>query len=139
MAAVPATPLAAPAAPPRLLRARPAEVLVQGTMDELLPPDHPARDVRAFAATLDLTDLLDSVRSLEGKAGRPAIDPRLLLELWLFATAQGVASARQLAELCQEHLAYRWLCGGVPVEYRTLSDFRTGHGELLDRLLADTV
>jgi len=129
----------APAAPPRLLCPRPAEVLVQGTLDQLLPPDHPARNVRAFAATLDLTELLDSVRSLEGKAGRPAIDPRLLLELWLFATACGVASARQLAELCKEHLAYRWLAGGVGVEYRTLSDFRTGSGELLDRLLGDTV
>jgi transposase len=124
---------------PRLLCPRPAEVVVHGTLDELLPPDHPARNVRAFVGSLDLSELLACVRSVEGHAGRPAVDPRLLLELWLFATAQGVCSSRQLATLCKEHLAYRWLAGGVRLEYHSLADFRTGNGELLDRLLADTI
>jgi hypothetical protein len=49
-----------------------------------------------------------------------------------------VGSARALARLCQEHHAYRWLCGGVGVNHKTLADFRVAHGALLDRLLADS-
>jgi transposase len=59
-----------------------------------------------------------------------------MMALWLWATADGVGSARRLDKLCQEHLAYRWLCGGVSMNYHTLSDFRVAHGTVLERLLA---
>ncbi len=62
-----------------------------------------------------------------------------MLALWLWATVEGVGSARQLDKLCGEHLAYRWLCGGVSMNYHTLADFRTAHGAVLERLLADGV
>jgi len=56
--------------------------------------------------------------------------------LWLWATAEGVGSARQLEKLCAEHLAYRWLCGGVEIDHQTSREFRLMHGEALDGLLA---
>ena len=62
-----------------------------------------------------------------------------MLALWLFATLEGVGSARRLAELCERDNAYRWLCGGVRVNYHGLSDFRSGHGELPDGLLSEQV
>jgi hypothetical protein len=71
--------------------------------------------------------------------GHPPAAPELLVALWLWATVEGVGSARQLDRLCTEHPAYRWLCGGVSMNYHTLADFRTEHAELLDRLLADSV
>jgi IS5 family transposase len=52
---------------------------------------------------------------------------------------RGVGSARELNRLCAEHVAYRWICGGVSMNYHTLSDFRTQHVELLDRLLTASV
>jgi Transposase domain (DUF772) len=61
-----------------------------------------------------------------------------LLALWLFATIEGVASARQVARLCGEHIAYRWLCGGVGMNAKTLADFRVGHGAALEDLLIDS-
>jgi len=33
--------------------------------------------------------------------------------LWMYATSQGVTSARELDRLCVRDLAYIWLCGGV--------------------------
>jgi hypothetical protein len=48
-----------------------------------------------------------------------------------------VGSARALDRLCESHDAYRWLCGGVSVNYHTLSDFRNDCADLLDRLLAE--
>jgi transposase len=63
----------------------------------------------------------------------------VLLALWVFATVEGVGSARQLARLCEQHDAYRWLRGGVPVNYHTLSDFRVTHQAALDDLLTQIV
>jgi transposase len=109
------------------------------SMEQLLPPDHPVREIWQFVETLDLSALLRQIRSVPGQAGAPAIDPRILVALWLWATSEGVGSARALDELCRNHLVYRWLCGGVPVSYHTLSDFRTDHGEVLDQLLTQSV
>jgi transposase len=108
---------------------------VDCTLDELLADEHPARAVWQFVAGLDLTPLLCDVAAVAGRPGRPALDPRVALALWLFATLEGVGSARELDRLCREHIAYRWLCGGVSINYHTLSDFRTGTAEFLDCLL----
>ena len=76
---------------------------------------------------------------MEGGVGRAAIAPEILFALWLYATLEGVGSARAIARLTQEHDAYRWICGGVQVNYHTLSDFRVAHGEALDELLSDSI
>jgi transposase len=115
-----------------------AEMLCE-SLDQLLPAEHEVRDVWTFVEGLDLSPLLAEVRSMPGQAGEPAIDPRILMALWLYATVKGVSSSRRLAELCEHHLVYRWLCGGVSVCYHTLSDFRTGHGQVLNELLTQTV
>jgi transposase len=108
-------------------------------IDGLIPEDHRARAVWAYVEELDLSAFEVRIRAVEGRAGAPAIDPRILVALWLYATLEGVGSARALERLCQEHHAYRWLCGGVGVNHHTLSDFRCGHGEKLDRLLSESV
>lgn len=108
-------------------------------IDSLIGEDHTVRLIWAYAEQVDTTELEDAIKSREGVAGHPAIAPRLALALWLYATSQGVGSARALARLCESDDAYRWLCGGVSVNYHTLSDFRLGHGEFLDRLLIENV
>jgi len=92
-----------------------------------------------FVAGLDLSPLHARIRAVEGHAGRPPIDPAILLALWLHATLEGVGSARALARLCGEHDAYRWLCGGVGVNHHTPADFRVDHGDVLDGLLTGSV
>jgi len=129
-----------PADRPRLLYANRQQGEIRtDSLDQLLPPDHPVRDVWQFVDSLNLSALLAAVRSVPGHPGAPAIDPRLLLALWLQGTLDGVGSSRALEALCQEHLAYQWLCGGVAVGYHTLSDFRTEHGEVLNDLLTQSV
>lgn len=125
---------------PRLREPRRDEILLRPVdLDSLIGDDHPARLFWDYVCKLDLSELEDAIKSREGRPGHPAASPRLLLALWLYATSDGVGSARALAELCENHDAYRWLCGGVSVNYHTLSDFRTGHGALLDRLLTENV
>jgi transposase len=112
---------------------------VPRSLDQLLPPEHTVRLVWDFTARLDLTPLYDAIRAVAGQPGRAATDPRLLFALWLSATIDGVGAARELDRLCREHLAYRWLGGGVALNYHTLADFRVQHADLLDQLLTDVV
>jgi transposase len=108
-------------------------------LESQLPMEHRARVVWGFVGDLELSALYARIRAREGEPGRPPPDPRILLALWLFATLEGVGSARQLDRLCERDIAYRWLCGGVPVNYHGLSDFRCAHAEVLDRLLTDSL
>src|ERR1700733_6904817 len=107
-------------------------------LEGLLPADHRARLVWSFVESLDLSPLYDQVLSREGEAGRPAADPAVLLSLWLYATIEGVGSARELERLGQSDAAYRG-AGGVPLNYHGLADFRVDSVEVLDRLLTQSV
>lgn len=108
-------------------------------LDDLVSEDHPVRAVWAFVEGLDLSALYDAIKAREGQPGHPPASPELMLALWLWATVDGVGSARQLDRLCREHLAYRWLCGGVSMNYHSLSTFRIAHIAVLERLLAQGV
>jgi transposase len=108
-------------------------------LDRLIAPEHPARVVWDYVQGLDLEALEQSVRAREHTPGQAPVSPQLLLALWLYATSEGIGSARALARLCESHDAYRWLCGGVSVNYHGLADFRTADPDLLDRLLTENV
>lgn len=108
-------------------------------LDQLLAADHQARSVWAYVDSIDLSALYSKIQAVEGKAGRDAVDPKILMALWMFATIEGVSSARQIDRLCTRDLAYMWICGDVGVNYHLLSDFRTAHGDFLDQLLTDTI
>ena len=115
-----------------------AEMMVRD-LESLIADDHPVRALWAFLEALDIADFYRSIKAAIDRPGRPASDPRVLLALWVYATTEGVGSARWLDRLCKEHDAYRWLCGGVSVDYHMLSDFRVAHREALDRLLTQIV
>jgi transposase/vacuolar-type H+-ATPase subunit H len=108
-------------------------------LDSVIGTDHPARIIWNYVQRLDLSSLEQAVRAREHTPGQAPASPRLLLALWLYATSDGVGSARALARLCENHDAYRWLCGGVSVNYHGLADFRTADSDLLDRLLTENV
>jgi transposase len=101
--------------------------------------EHAVRNVWAFVERLDLSALYGEIDSVEGRAGRAAIDPQILMALWLYATVDGVGSAREIERLTEAHDAYRWICGGVNVNHHTLSDFRCARVDVLDELLSDSV
>src|SRR5512147_1171982 len=125
---------------PRLMQAQRDQVELRAVdLDAVLSPDHAARTVWAFVQSLDLAPLYARIRSVQGRAGAPAIDPAILVALWLWATIDGVGSAREIDRLCERDDAYRWLCGGVGVNYHTLADFRTEHEKWLDAQLTRSI
>ena len=125
--------------PPRLSVPDRLQLLSPMTIDELLEPDHPARAVWSYVQQLDLTPLYDRIRARGSLGGRPAIDPRLLVALWLYATLSGFTSARELAVLCIHYDPFIWLAGGVSVNYHTLADFHTDNPAFVEQLLKDSV
>ena len=129
-----------PSGPPRVVSPNRSQLLLQPTdLDRIIPDEHPARSVWAFVERLDLTAFYDEIQARGSEPGRPATDPKVLLSLWVFANSEGVGSARLLERLCERDAPYRWIRGGVPVNYHTLSDFRVKHGKKLDGLLTQTL
>jgi transposase len=129
---------AAPLGAPRLREPRRDQVALRAVdIEGLIGQDHPVRLIWCYVEELDLSDLENRIKARGDRPGHPATSPRLLLALWLFATSQGVGSARALERLCESHDAYRWLCGGVSVNHHLLADFRVGCADQLDRLLRE--
>jgi transposase len=125
---------------PRLRTANREQIVFRAAaLDQLIPHDHPARVVWDYVLGLDLSPLYRAIKAVEGHPGRAPIDPKILMTLWLYATLEGVGSARQLNELCHGYDPYQWILGDVTINYHTLADFRTDHGELLDQLLTQSV
>lgn len=108
-------------------------------LDSLIDADHPVRVIWASAAQVDMAAFEAGVRAREGTPGMPQTSPQLLLALWLYATTDGIGSGRALARACESVSAYRWLCGEVGVNHRTLSAFRNDQGGRIEQLLCDHV
>ena len=109
------------------------------SLDDRLVAEHPVRALWDFVTAMDLAPLYATIQAVEGHPGRPPIDPRILVALWLYATLEGVGSAHALDQRCRRDDAFKWLCGGVSVNYHTLADFRTDHADWLEEQLVGSV
>lgn len=126
--------------PARLLHAQREQVeLLAVDLDSVLPADHQARLVWGYVQRQDWSKIESRIKARGSAPGRRAIDPRILYALWLYATLQGVGSGREIARLSCVHDAYRWICGGVGVNYHALNDFRAENERWFDELLSDNV
>lgn len=125
---------------PRFLQADRRQLrLLPLDLEQVVATNDPVRAVWAFVEALDLMAFYDEINAVEGAPGRSAIDPKILLALWLQATLDGIGSARELARVAKSDLRYQWIRGGVDVEYHRLSDFRSSAADKLDGLLIDSV
>lgn len=109
------------------------------SLEDAVRKDHPVRNLWRYVNHLDLNLFYQHIQAVEGGAGRDTVDPRILLTLWLFATLEGIASARYLAELCERDFIYLWICGEVGVNRDMLNTFRSSHPEALDQLMTETI
>lgn len=126
-----------PLGAPRVMRPDRQQMRFMPTdLESLLPEEHPARAIWAVVEKLDLSKFEAEIIAREGHSGRPGIDPRILVALWIYATSEGIGSAREVERLEEMHHAYQWICGGVHVNHHTLSDFRVEHRDALNDLFA---
>ena len=125
---------------PRLKTVNRQQLLLQTVdVERLIGDDHPARAIWEFVGRLDLARYVEQVRSVEGGAGRPALDPHLLVSLWIYSYSQGVSSARAIERLCGHDPAYQWLTGMESISAHTLSDFRVANADALRELFTQVL
>jgi transposase len=126
-----------------LVRCKPVErnqlLLRAVDVEKLVGQEHAVRAIWELVGQLDLTRYYDEIGALEGQAGRPVWDPRVLISLWIYSYKDSVSSAREIARLCEFDPAYQWLTGMEVVNYHTLADFRIAHGEALDGLFIEVL
>ena len=114
-------------------------LLMTVNVEQALPSTHPMRGVWQVVSALDWGAHLSRFRARGSRAGRPALDPRSLATLWVWALLEGIGSARALARRCETDLACRWALGGERVSHHTLSDFLRQDCGALDAPLSQTV
>lgn len=133
-------PAPATAAVPRVrLVNRNQLVMANLDVEQLIPEDHPARAIWEFAGRLDLSPFYERVKAVEGHAGQPPFDPRLMISLWVYGLSRGISSARELSQWCEWEPGLRWLCALDTVNYHSLSTFRGAHGEELKKLFIEVL
>ena len=108
-------------------------------VERLIGEEHPARALWEFVGKLDLSRYSEEARALEGQAGRPGWEPRLLISLWVYAYSEGVNSGRAIEDLCEWEPAYQWLTGSRVVNAHTLTDFRVKHEKALEELFVQVL
>ena len=108
-------------------------------LDRLIPDDHEVRTIWSVVERMDLSAFYDEIQARGSAPGRSATDPKILIAVWLYATKNGICSGREVERLCRDHAAYRWLRGGVELNYHTLNDFRVAHEDKLDKLFTDVL
>ncbi len=59
-------------------------------VEQLIGEDHPARAIWALVGRLNLRAFYQAIESSTEEGGRPAIDPQLLISLWIYAYSQGL-------------------------------------------------
>lgn len=113
-------------------------MLLPPSIEDWVPPKHPARFIRTFV------DVLDSKGELkfswcQGEEGRPAYAPQLLLRVWLYGYYCGIRSSRGLERACKEQLPFIWLCGRHEPDHNTLWRFFTRNKKALRSLFGKTL
>ena len=108
-------------------------------VEHLISEDHPARAIWTLVGRLNLSAFYQAIESSTEEGGRPAIDPQLLISMWVYAYSQGIGSAREVARRCEYDPAFQWLTGLQEVNYHTLADFRVEKQQELDALFTQVL
>jgi transposase len=108
-------------------------------VERLIGEEHRARAIWTLVGRLDLSRFYESIESSAEEGGRPAIDPQLLISLWVYAYSEGIGSAREMARRCEFDPAFQWLTGLEEVNYHTLADFRVDKQQELDELFTQVL
>jgi transposase len=106
-------------------------LLMPPSLADWVPEEHLARFVRDIVETLDLSTIEDAYME---ERGYPPYDPRMMVTVLLYAYCTGTYSSRKIAAKLVDSVAFRFLAAGNQPDFRTISEFRRRHGEVLAAL-----
>lgn len=102
-----------------------------------LPAGHLAFFVHELVQQLDLSSVYADYAPEVG--GRPPLEPRMMVAVWIYAYAVGVRSSRKVQAALVEDVAFRFQSGNQQPAYWALNRFRTRHRQALSDLFAQSV
>jgi len=111
--------------------------LLPPDMRQWLPADHLAWFVLDTIARLDVSAL--DAKSKRGGVGREGYNPRMLLGLWIYASARGICSSRQIERACSQDVAFRVLCAQDVPDHTVLARFRQRHQDAMADLFGQVL
>lgn len=111
--------------------------LLPPSLDDWVPPSHPARFVADVVEALDLDAL--GFRASPGDEGRPHFAAELLLGVWLYGWMERIRSSRALEKACQRDLAFVWLTSNLHPDHNTLWRFFRDNKKVLPKLFKRVV
>ena len=94
--------------------------LLPPSLDELIPPTHPARVLNNIVDRLDVSQVLGSYKG----GGNSCFHPRMMLKVLIYAYLNNIYSSRKIGRQLHEHIHYMWLSGGARPDFRTINYFR---------------
>lgn len=114
--------------------------LIPPSLDDGLPPDHPARFVAALLDELDAAQWAElGVNPRADSVGAPRYAPQALTARWVYGFMSGVRSTRDLEVACRDQVPFRWLGGNQTPDHNTLWRFYQAHRQGMRGLLPHTV
>jgi transposase len=104
-----------------------AQLFYEFSLESHVPFDHLLREIDRF---LDMDGMREKLRPFYSHAGRPSIDPELIVRMLVVGYVMGIRSERRLCQDVHLNLAYRWFCrlgldDKVP-DHSTFSRYRHG-------------
>src|ERR1700761_4057906 len=100
-------------------------LLMPPALQEGLPEDHLVWTVLGAVDQMNL-DRFERAYRL-GAAGRPPLDPRMMVALLLYAYARGNRSSRGIERACWEDVAFKVIAGMRTPDHSTIAEFRRRH------------
>lgn len=111
--------------------------LLPPDMRDWLPREHLVWFLLEVIGQLDTSGLHAAAK--RGGTGREGYHPDMLLSLWVYASARGVQSSRQIERACWEDVAFRVLCGQDVPDHTVLARFRQRHQAVMADLFAQVL
>ena len=111
----------------------------RGTLEGLLPEQHPARFIWQVLLSLDFSELEGRYSSVWEGPGRPPYHPRVLAALWIYGLIEGLETAAAIAKACTIRDDFRWLAGGLSPSDQTLLNFLTDSADEFASLWAQVL
>jgi len=111
--------------------------LLPPSVQELVPPRHPAHLVREIVRTqLDLSAIF---AAYDEERGFPPYHPTMMTALLLYGYTQGLFSSRKLAKACEERIDFMAVTALQKPDYRTIGKFRLRHLDALGALFVQVL
>ncbi len=106
-------------------------------LQEWLPEDHLVWTVLGAVDQMNLERFERSYRL--GAAGRPPLDPRVMVALLLYAYSRGSRSSRRIERACLEDVAFKVITGMRCPDHSTIAEFRRRHQDDIAELFDDVL